>query len=215
MQIYLFGGNNNSRCQHELAAYFLKKELDATCTLASNPAAMANCLKEENAGQRLLLFDCLGMNRLECLEIYQHLESIPGDHAIVALMNIAPEEETDKDALQQGARGVFYTTDSLASLKKGIMALAAGEMWFPRKVLNDYFLEKVPLDNKTTPSKEEGLTAREKEILSLIAVGASNTKIAEKLHISPSTAKTHTYNIFKKINTPNRLQAAMWAIKNL
>jgi LuxR family transcriptional regulator of csgAB operon len=60
-----------------------------------------------------------------------------------------------------------------------------------------------------------GLTPREVEILAMVAVGAKNEEIAEKLHISPHTVKTHIYNIFKKIDVPNRLQAALWAASNL
>jgi len=49
----------------------------------------------------------------------------------------------------------------------------------------------------------------------MVAVGAKNEEIADELFISPNTVRTHIYNIFKKINVPNRLQAALWAAKNL
>ncbi|MFH1935680.1 MAG: helix-turn-helix transcriptional regulator [Pseudomonadota bacterium] len=59
------------------------------------------------------------------------------------------------------------------------------------------------------------LTPREVEILTMMATGATNANIADKLCISPHTVKTHIYNIFKKIDVPNRLQASLWATKNL
>ena len=54
------------------------------------------------------------------------------------------------------------------------------------------------------------LTNRENEILNLIADGYSNAKIADSLHISPHTVKTHTNNLFRKLDVPNRLKAALW-----
>lgn len=59
------------------------------------------------------------------------------------------------------------------------------------------------------------LTNREKEILLRIASGDRNKDIADDLFISPLTVKTHIYNIFKKIDVPNRLQATLWAARNL
>ena len=59
------------------------------------------------------------------------------------------------------------------------------------------------------------LTQRQAEILAQVAVGNTNDEIADRLCISPHTVKTHLYNIFRKINVPNRIQAALWAAKNL
>jgi len=59
------------------------------------------------------------------------------------------------------------------------------------------------------------LTHREIEILSLVAIGAKNEEIADKLFVSPHTIKTHLYNIYKKLFVSNRLQATLWATKHL
>ena len=59
------------------------------------------------------------------------------------------------------------------------------------------------------------LTLREIGVLTMVAAGSKNAVIADKLCISPHTVKTHIYNIFKKIDVPNRLQASLWAAKNL
>ena len=69
--------------------------------------------------------------------------------------------------------------------------------------------------DKSSKSISEKLTQRQIQILALIAVGATNDDISDKLCISPHTVKNHLYRIFKKINVPNRVQAALWAAGNL
>jgi len=76
-------------------------------------------------------------------------------------------------------------------------------------------LESDARKNKPSESKSSVLTPRQIEIIAMIAVGATNDEIADKLCISPHTVKTHLYRIFKKINVPNRIQAALWAAKHL
>lgn len=76
----------------------------------------------------------------------------------------------------------------------------------------DCEFQYVAEDQNADPS---GLTRREVEILDLIAAGYANQQIADELFISPHTVKTHLHNIFKKINVKRRLQAALWAAKNL
>ena len=55
------------------------------------------------------------------------------------------------------------------------------------------------------------LTKRERSVIHLIAQGASNNTIADKLNISDHTVKTHLYSAFKKTNSRNRVELANWA----
>ncbi len=116
--------------------------------------------------------------------------------------------------MSEGIQGVFYEQDSLDIFLKGVQAVYNGELWISRKIMTNCILEGKDKDKALTISSTN-LTQREIEVLARIAVGATNDEIADKLCISPHTVKTHLYNIFKKINVPNRLQAALWAAKNL
>jgi DNA-binding CsgD family transcriptional regulator len=60
----------------------------------------------------------------------------------------------------------------------------------------------------------EGLTDREKEVLSQVARGRSNAEIAEALHISPATAKTHLNRLFSKLGARDRAQLVVIAYES-
>jgi DNA-binding CsgD family transcriptional regulator len=68
-----------------------------------------------------------------------------------------------------------------------------------------------PAGSSKRPLKGKGLTARELEVLRLIARGFSNKEIANILKISPDTVKTHIKNIFFKLDVTDRTKAAVWA----
>ncbi len=72
-------------------------------------------------------------------------------------------------------------------------------------------------EGKDSPSKRNSpvLSRRQVEVLAHVAVGFKSHEIADKLSISPHTVNTHLYNVYRKINAPNRLQAILWATKNL
>lgn len=94
---------------------------------------------------------------------------------------------------------------------KGVRVLFDGQVWLSRDILVEAVING--RGKKVSTYKEyNGLTQRELEILTLISSGVNNKEVAEKLFISENTVKTHVYNIFKKINVPNRLQAALWIV---
>ena len=212
----LIGAKTGTHTFHnELISYFLLHEFNQNCTILTDYTPLTTGAQSRGtpAPTRLTIFDCQGMGPLECREFLRVKAEVFPDGDIVVLTGVDPHSGIDRDALHQGIRGVFYTHDSIDSFKKGIETILAGEIWFPRKILNDFFLSRRE-ENRSTPQRTH-LTQKEQEILALITIGSTNNEIADKLNISPYTVKTHIYNIFKKIETPNRLQAALWAIDNL
>jgi len=135
----------------------------------------------------------------------------------IGLFNVASNENFEKTALSNGIQGVFFANDSPEMITKGICAILNGDLWYPRKSLTKFLLES----NKSTDISQQNtgrsglLTAREREILILLASGQNSKEIADALCISTHTVKTHIYNIYSKINARNRLQATLWAAKFL
>jgi DNA-binding NarL/FixJ family response regulator len=120
----------------------------------------------------------------------------------------------EQRVVEEGIRGLFYDHEPFGHIVKGVSAIFEGELWLSRQVMADYIIRNRP----RPPSSERApvsLSSREQEILKMIALGVAEGEIAEKLCISRHTVKNHLYNIFKKINAPNRLQASLWAAKNL
>ena len=97
---------------------------------------------------------------------------------------------------------------------KGVKTVIDGKLWLSRDIMTKCIFEDTGKD-KSAKSLVENLSQRQIEVLALVAVGATNDEIADKLCISPHTVKNHLYSIFKKINVPNRVQAALWAVSNL
>jgi len=210
--IYIIG---LQRMQNELIASFLEREANARCVVGEDLSHVPN-ISDKDAGQsELILLDCMGKNLDGCLtELESNDEKKMSSGHFLALFNVDPCLGIEKRALRQGARGFFYEQDPLELLSKGIQTIFNGELWASREIMMKCVLE----DNVREIKYQKGvtvLTQREIEILTMVTVGAKNEKIADKLFISQHTVKTHLYNIFKKINVPNRLQAALWAAKHL
>ena len=63
------------------------------------------------------------------------------------------------------------------------------------------------------PSGPEALTPREREVVSLLAEGLTNSQVAERLYISPRTAAVHVSNILAKLGMSSRTEVAAWAVR--
>ena len=118
------------------------------------------------------------------------------------------EEQLGSSPHLRKIRGLFYIDDNLDTFRKGFLAILNEEIWVPRAVLMKWM--NSPSKNKSVTAQEI-LSSREESVLKLMAGGMSNKEISEELYISANTVKAHLYNIYKKIEVSNRLQAARWA----
>ena len=138
----------------------------------------------------------------------------------VILFNVEPNAVCEKNLLLNHFNGVFYSSDVAEDIFKALVRVTAGELWFTRKVISNAFKEILNAassnnllhdDIVLSKADYENLTKREKTVIHLIAQGASNDKIANKLNISDHTVKTHLYSAFKKTQSRNRIELANWA----
>ncbi len=199
--------------QNGLMGHFLEEKTGAKCLAIAAPSQIPAADEEEGSDSRLILGDCLEKDLDSCMADLEYLGEPVLSRDYVVLFNVSPGLKIEENALRRGVKGFFYEQDPLEVFPRGLGAILNGEIWVSREIMTKF----IPGDKGLDPSRMEAsvLTPREIEILSLVAIGAKNEEIAEKLYISSNTVKTHIYNIFKKIDVPNRLQAALWAAKNL
>ncbi len=116
------------------------------------------------------------------------------------------------EMLKVGASGYVLKAAETDELIHAVRVIAQGDVYlYPtmaKKLLNDY-LDKVSDHDRS----EELLSRREQEIFQLLVEGFSNSEIAEKLVISPSTVHTHRNNLLKKLNLSSRHELIQYAKK--
>ena len=104
----------------------------------------------------------------------------------------------------------FFVRSLSIEIYLGAVALLFTIMgiWLGRKITRKkVVLRSVPFQRNTTEIEKLGISKRELDVLKLLAEGNSNQEIADKLFVSLNTVKTHTSNLFVKLNVRRRTQA--------
>ncbi|MEH0842083.1 response regulator transcription factor [Micromonospora sp. CPCC 205711] len=120
-------------------------------------------------------------------------------------------------ALRAGASGFLGKGVEPAELLDAIRTVAAGEALLSPKATRGLiarFLAQPEPDPKATPEQLRVLTDREREVLTLVAGGLSNEQIAERLVVSPLTAKTHVNRAMMKLGARDRAQLVVVAYQS-
>jgi DNA-binding NarL/FixJ family response regulator len=116
-------------------------------------------------------------------------------------------------ALRAGASGFLLKDAPPPDLLAGIRVVASGEALLAPTVTRRLVAEfaRRPQPARPLPRRLDGVTGREREVLTLIAGGLSNTDIAEHLSLSPATVKTHISHLLRKLDVRDRAQLVIVA----
>jgi DNA-binding NarL/FixJ family response regulator len=154
----------------------------------------------------VVLMDLL-MPKMDGIEATRQLKARWPDIEVVVVTSFL-EEAKVRAALEAGAAGYLLKDAEADEVARAIRAAAVGECHL------DPAVAKLLAATLRAPRPAvDTLTAREREVLALIASGASNRLIAQQLGVSERTARTHMSNILAKLQLSSRTQAALWAVR--
>ncbi|OEE59392.1 helix-turn-helix transcriptional regulator [Enterovibrio norvegicus FF-162] len=171
---------------------------------------IVSCISELNDESKptLVLVDfSTDKTALSCLKV--ELEQCPALCKVI-LLNVDKDSEYNAFLSWPFVVGTFKPSDTLEFLVAGIEKIIVGEIWISRE-LSTQLIHHFRGYREKKRLVIGDLTVRQRQILNMIANGYSNNRIAETLAISPQTAKTHIYNLYKKIRVKNRAQASEWS----
>jgi DNA-binding NarL/FixJ family response regulator len=135
------------------------------------------------------------------------------DSIAVLVLTTFGEDEVLWGALEAGAAGFVLKDSSAEDLIAAVRAVAAGAAWFDPAVaprlLEHYRRQVAPAGREA--ARLELLTDRERDVLRLIARGATNGEIAATLYVAEATVKTHVGSIFGKLGVRDRAAAIVFA----
>jgi len=179
---------------------------------------VAECVNGRQAVERLpelrpdvILMD-VRMPGLDGIEATAQLRE-SGHLGPVLVLTTFGEDEVLWGALEAGAAGFVLKDSSAEDLIAAVRAVAGGGAWFDRgvapRVLDGY--RRVVAPTSRQAALLDLLTDREREVLRLMARGATNAEIAADLYVAETTVKTHVGSIFAKLGVRDRAAAIVFA----
>jgi DNA-binding NarL/FixJ family response regulator len=155
----------------------------------------------------------LGLEKVNSLKLMALLREECPTVKIIA-MDIFPDQVDIIEFVRAGGNGFILKDAPLKDYIDTIKAVVGGTQMLPPVLTNSLFTQIVEhalnSDNEI-PSDAIELTQRERGVVKLISEGLSNKEIAERLHISTFTVKSHVHNILEKLTLSSRLQIAAFA----
>ena len=200
---FLVIGGKARRHWDLLESHFTKCATHAVVKASGEDAegSLEECQKLKNS---VLLIDSDSIKKVDPIVLARKVE-----HGKLIPILVLIEDETVADCeslLRMGCMGFLRSDAPSWQFCRAVEAVASGEIWAPRKFVSKVCRELLSVYD---PLK---LTAREGEVLSLLAAGHSNRKIADLLFISRETVRWHVRGIYRKLGVHDRAGALSFGI---
>jgi DNA-binding NarL/FixJ family response regulator len=187
-----------------------QQDLRVTKALADCEKAL-QCIRESEPN--IVLLD-LGLRNQNSLQLAKELKK-DFKKVKVIVMDLVPSEEDILLFIQAGVSGFVLKDATVDDFLKTIRSVAGGTKVLPPHLAESLFSQIVEQAlNTSNPSKLIGavkMTKRERQVIDLVADGLTNKEIAQKLHLSTYTVKSHIHNILEKLALHTRVQIAKYA----
>lgn len=131
----------------------------------------------------------------------------------IVIATVSDDDEHLFEAIKSGAEGYLLKDMSEDELERTLRAVEAGEPALSKGLAAKILDEFARLAREGPAKDESELTAREREVLQLVAEGATNREIAAALFLSGHTINFHMRNILQKLHLRNRAQAVAYAVR--
>ncbi len=165
--------------------------------------------KAERFGPNVVLMD-IRMPELDGLEATRRILAADPSARILILTTFDLDDYI-YEALGAGASGFVLKDDPPEQLIAAIRTVAAGDALLSPAVTKRVIAQFVSSRRRAPPKGLDELTAREREVLRLIADGLSNAEIGQQLYIGETTVKTHVTRVLQKLGLRDRVQAVVLA----
>lgn len=134
----------------------------------------------------------------------------------ILMLTVSEDADNIRQAFQAGVSGYVMKKANRTELERALTTVARGEKYFSEAVMKELLspASLAATSNEEIPSEPIAVTARELEIIRLIAQELSTSEIAERLFISVGTVETHRHNILRKLGVKNAIGIIKYAVKN-